>query len=259
MFQERGVPMEIVKDRVVLIAGATDEIGEAIALRLARGGAKIAVGDSDSGKVEGLAAKLKGEGADATGVVFDGTKSDEVKRAVGEVTGKFGKIDILINNLDSPKGKGIIDLTEDEWKESFENNLNPLFFLCKEVAPKMKDNKYGRIINISSVDYLGWPGKANYSASKSGILGFTRSLALELAINDIMVNTVATGDIKLSALGLSEEKLEKMAGAQPVKRLGTPEDVAYAVAFFASDTQKYVTGQTLFVCGGKSIHFSMSI
>jgi 3-oxoacyl-[acyl-carrier protein] reductase/2-[hydroxy(phenyl)methyl]-succinyl-CoA dehydrogenase BbsC subunit len=112
---------------------------------------------------------------------------------------------------------------------------------------------------MNCLEYLGWPGKANYSAAASGIFGLTRSLALELAKDDITVNCLSRGDILYPEAGLAEEAAAKLADAQPVKRLGTPEDVANAVGFFASEASKYITGQTLFVCGGKSLYFSMSV
>ncbi len=148
-------------------------------------------------------------------------------------------------------------MTYDDWNKSFQANLDPLFLFCSDVIPRMRDKKYGRVINIGNIDYLGQKGMSNYSAVKSAIFGFTRSLALEVGKEKITVNAVIKGDV--SNPNLSEEASEKLAGSIPVKKLGTPEDVAYAVAYFASDTSKYVTGQTLFVCGGKSIHSSMSI
>jgi 3-oxoacyl-[acyl-carrier protein] reductase/2-[hydroxy(phenyl)methyl]-succinyl-CoA dehydrogenase BbsC subunit len=121
----------------------------------------------------------------------------------------------------------------------------------------MRKNSHGRIISIGSLDYLGWQGKANYSAARSAIFGFTRSLALELAKSGITVNYVAKGEI--AAAPLSEEDTARIKEVVPVQRAGKPEDVASVVGFFASDASSYLTGQTLFVCGGKSIYFSMSV
>ncbi len=249
--------MELVKDRVVLIVGATDEVGEAISMRLAKAGAKILIADDDQSKIQGLVTKIKDLGGEAIGLEGDPKKADDVKKAVETAVDKFGEIHVLVNNVDDPMSKGISELTYDDWNQSLQNNLNPLFLFCRDVITRMREQKYGRIINSGSIDYLGRKGKSNYSAVKSAIFGFTRSLALEVGKECITVNAVIKGDVSDS--NLSEEESEKLANSIPVKKLGTPEDVAYAVAYFASDTSKYVTGQTLFVCGGKSIHSSMSI
>jgi len=232
--------MEEVKDRAALITGA-DEIGEAIGLRLAKGGAKVAVIDSDQGKVDSLVAKIKDGGGEIIGVVADGAKADEVKKAVDEVIAKFGRVDILVNNVDDPDCKAISDMTTDDWNQTFDNNLNPVFFFTKEVIPSMRENNYGRIVSVGSLDYLGWQGKANYSAARSAIFGFTRSLALEMAKAGITINYVAKGEI--STAELSEEETARINAVVPVQRVGTPEDVANAVGFFASDASKYLTGQ----------------
>ncbi|SPD74192.1 conserved hypothetical protein [uncultured Desulfobacterium sp.] len=253
--------MEVVKDRSVLIAGAADEVCEAIGLRLAGAGAKILIAGDDQGKTDGIVTRIKNEIKDSaqyvTGLVADLRTSDGVKKAVETAMDKFGEINILVNNADDPLNKAIADMSDDDWNRSIQNNLYPVFFLCREVVPKMAAKKYGRVINIGSMDYLGWQGKSGYSAAKSALFGFTRSLALETARDRITVNSVIKGDV--TTAGLNEEAAAKLANSLPVKRMGTPADVSYAVAYFASDTSKYVTGQTLFVCGGRSIHSSMSI
>lgn len=242
---------------VAVIAGGADSVGEYIGLNFGKRGVKVVIVDNVDEKVNGLVARIKDAGGEARGVVADPTSPEDVKRAVEVIIEDFTKIDILINNVDEMIDKGSADLTDHDWSRLIAVNLNPAFFFCREILPKMRENKYGRIINMSSLYYLGWPGKVAYSASKSAIFGFTRSLALEVAKNDITVNTVAVGD--LSRPGLSEEDTEKMAKSIPVMRLAEPDDVANAVGFLSSQSAKYVTGQTLFVCGGKSIHFSMSI
>ena len=249
--------MEVVKDRVALITGATNKIGEAICLRLAKGGAKIAVTDTDQAKVDGLVSKIKDNGGEAIGLVADPTKADEVKKVTSDVLGKYAKIDILVNNVDDSMDKGIADLSDDDWEQVFKNNVDTVFLFSREVIPKMREKQYGRVINVGSLDYLGWPGKSGYSAAKSAVFGFTRSLALEMARDDITINSLAVSD--MADPGLSEEEVAKLTECIPAQRMGKPEDVANAVGFFSSDTSKYLTGQTLFVCGGKSMHFSMSV
>jgi NAD(P)-dependent dehydrogenase (short-subunit alcohol dehydrogenase family) len=249
--------MEVVKDRVALISYATDEVGAAIGMRLAEKGARVIISDSDQGKVDGVVSAIKAKGGDALGIVVDGTNPNEVKEAVAKILSDFGKVDILINNADSQACCSIKDITDEQWQNSINANLSPVFYFCRELLPKMQEQKYGRIINVGDLEYIGWPGKSDYSAVKSAIFGFTRSLALESAKDNVTVNCVAKGDLQTA--DMSDEDVEKLGARIPVKKLGTPEDAARAICFFASDTSKYLTGQTFFVCGGKSAYFSMSI
>jgi 3-oxoacyl-[acyl-carrier protein] reductase/2-[hydroxy(phenyl)methyl]-succinyl-CoA dehydrogenase BbsC subunit len=169
----------------------------------------------------------------------------------------MGRIDILINNFDHCDAKPVGELSNEDWQGCFDKNLNPVFYFTRAILPGMKAQKYGRVVNISSLTYIGWPGQSSYSAAKSAIFGLTRSLALETARDKVTVNCVAKGDIL--AADMTDETIEQLTKSIPVRKVGTPEDVAKAVGFFASDGSPYVTGQTFFVCGGKSIHFSMSI
>jgi 3-oxoacyl-[acyl-carrier protein] reductase/2-[hydroxy(phenyl)methyl]-succinyl-CoA dehydrogenase BbsC subunit len=251
--------MFVFKDRVALIAGAANDVGEAIALRLGKGDAKLVLADSDSSKVDEIMKKLANAGVQAEGLVVDMENSSDIKKAVDSVVDKLGTIDILVNCMDHANGKPISDCSAADWEDSIKKNLAPVFMFCEEVVSGMKEKKHGRIINLSDLNYLGMPGKANYAAAKSGIFGLTRALALELAKDAITVNCVVKGDLKPSGVEMSEEELAKAAGRMPVKKLGNPVDVAYAVGYFASDTSSYTTGQMLFVCGGKSIYSSMSI
>ena len=249
--------MEVVKDRIALIAGAGDEIGQAIGMRFGAGGATVVACGPDASRLEDLISQIKAAGGKAVAKLMDPTDSEQVKRVVNDVAEQYGRIDILINNTDSQCTKQVCDVSDAEWEASIRCNLNPAFLFCREAMPKMREQKYGRIINISSLDYMGWPGKAGYSAVKSAIFGLTRSLALESAKDAVTVNCVAKGDVATSKM--TSEFVEKTAQSLPVKRIGTPEDVARTVGFFASDASWYVTGQTFFVCGGKSANFSMSI
>ncbi len=248
--------MEQINDRVALIAGVSNNVGEAIALRFADKGARLAVCDSDSSRVNDLVAKITDAGGEAVAFNVNLTEPDDVKTCVSKVMEQFGKIDILVNNPDEPEGKALNDLSIEDFNSSIDINLKSQFYFLREIMPIMQKNGGGRIINISALEYLGLPGKVNLSASTAGILGLTRSLALEAAKDDVTVNNVVKGDIANG--NETEEEIEKKASKMPVKTLGKPADIARAVGFFASDFSKYVTGQTLFVCGGKSVHFSLS-
>lgn len=249
--------MEVVNNRVAIVSNATDEIGAAISSRLAKKGATVICSGADQDSVDSLVARIKSEGGQAIGLVMESTDSAQVKASVARVVADFGRVDILVNNVDAQDGAKISEISDDQWQDSLNINLSPIFYFCREVLPIMGENKYGRIVNIGSLEYIGWPGKSNYSAAKSAIFGLTRSLALESAKDDVTVNCVAKGDVK--AADMSDEDCERMAKRIPVQKIGTAEDVARTVGFFASDTSKYVTGQTFFVCGGKSAYFSMSI
>jgi NAD(P)-dependent dehydrogenase (short-subunit alcohol dehydrogenase family) len=249
--------MEIVKDRVALISCATDEVGAAISMRLAENGAKVIVSGTDQGKLDSLVSTIKAKGGNAIGLAVDATQPGEVKTVVAKILADFGRVDILINNAELRNFSKIKDMSDAQWQESFTANLSPVFHFCRELIPAMCANQHGRIVNISNIEYIGLPGMSNFSAAKSALFGFTRSLALEVARDKVTVNCVAKGDIRTA--DMSDEDAEKLASRLPVKKLGTPEDTARAVCFFASDASKYVTGQTFFVCGGKSAYFSMSI
>ena len=249
--------MDMVKGRIALISGATSEIGEAIAMRLAANGATVVVSDCDSNRVDALVSRMQGGTGKVMGITADPTNALDVKKTVGAALDRHGRVDILVNNVDHCLAGGICEISEDDWHLSIKENLSSVFFFCREVMPRMREKQYGRVIIVGDLDYLGWPGRASYSAAKSAIFGFTRSLALEMAKDNVTVNCVAKGDIRSSEL--SEEEIERIKGVVSVPRIGTPEDVANAVGFFSSETSRYLTGQTLFVCGGKSIHSSMSV
>lgn len=249
--------METFKDRVVMIESVRDEIGYAIAAKLASQGAKLALLDMNGENTSKMVKKLKDQGVDALGVTSDPADCTGAKQAVAAVMEKYGRIDVLVNNSDEVDEKAITDSMAKDWYQGAKNNIDPAFFLCREAIKIMRSQGYGRIVNIGSLEYLGLPNYSLYGASKSSMFGFTRSLALETAKDNITVNWVVKGSIQQP--GMSEEQVEKLAAKVPVKKLGTPDDVAGAVAFFASEASKFVTGQTFFVCGGKSLYFSMSI
>lgn len=251
--------MFTIKDRVALIAGSTDDVGQAISIDLAKKGAKVVLVDQDSDKLELLANKVKEKGSQAEKIAIDTADPSAVKAAVDQAAEKFETIDILINNIDREHGLPISDSSLQDWENSLKENVSPVVLFSLNVIPRMREKKHGRIVNVGSLSYLGFPSKSNYCTSKSALFGLTRSFALELAKENITVNQILKGDIKESEEGMSEEDEAKAAKGIPVQRLGRPEDVAYAVSYLASDEAKYVTGQTLFVCGGKSLYSSMSV
>lgn len=246
------------KDRTALIVGAANEIGRAISVRFASLGAKLVLIDTDRQKLDEVAPKVAAAGAEAECIAVDCTNANAVKSTVDSVVKKYGAIDILVNNIDRRDGVAITESSVELWERSLKENITPLVSFSLNVIPVMKNGKYGRIVNIGDLDYLGTPNRSNYCAAKSAIFGLTRSFALELAKNGITVNQILKGDLKTADQPLSIEAEEQGASRLPVQRLGKPEDIAYAAAYFASGVSNYVTGQNLIVCGGKSIYSSMS-
>lgn len=245
-------------NKTALIVGAANDVGQAISLKFARGGANVVLVDSDQKKLDELARKVAEAGSKAEVIALDPTNETAVKAAVNTVLTKFASIDILVNNIDRQDGVPISEGTLATWTTSLNENITPVISFCLNVIPAMRKAKYGRIVNVGSLDYLGTANQSNYCTAKSAIFGLTRSFALELAKDGITVNQVLKGDIKTTEHELSAEAEEKAAARLPVQRLGKPDDIAYAVAYLAADSSRYVTGQNLIVCGGKSIYSSMS-
>src|SRR5512138_2047827 len=246
------------KDRTALIVGAANDVGRAITIRFAQRGARVVLIDSDPRQLIELARMVEEAGARAEIIALDPLDAQAVKAAVDTVSKKFDSIDILVNNIDHKDGVPISESTIEAWERSLKDNITPLVSFCLAVIPVMRKRNYGRIVNVGSLDYLGTPNQANYCAAKSAIFGLTRSFALELAKDGITVNQILKGDLKTADQPLSAEAEEQGASRLPVQRLGKPEDIAYAVSYFASGVSGYVTGQNLIVCGGKSIYSSMS-
>lgn len=244
-----------VKSRVALVAGAAGEIGEAIARELASAGAQLVLADADQGALDPLVKRL--DRAAALTLRLDPADPAAVAGSVATVLERFGRIDILVNNAGRVQGKPLSALSAQDVAGTIASALAGPFHFMREVVPKMQANGFGRVVNISELAYLGLPNQADVAAARAGLFGLTRAAALESARNGVTVNTVAMGDIATAQTGDAER--DRLATGIPAKRLGTPAEVARAVGFFAADSSKYVTGQTLFVCGGKSAYFSMSV
>lgn len=249
--------MNDLKKSAAVVAGATDAVCKAICSELAENGNAVIICDGDEAEVERLVAQLKKEGKHVRGWVVDTSGADSVRKTVEEIITQYSNIDILVNCIDHPGGERIASVTDDCWSRALDANLNSAFYFCREIAPIMRENGFGRIINVSGMDYLGWSGKVDIAASKAAAFGLTRALALEMAKDNVMVNCIVQGDIETPAMQADDVK--QRSDALPVRRAGQPEDVARAVSFFASRSCKYITGQMFFVCGGKSLYASMSV
>lgn len=245
--------------RVAVVTGAARGIGFGIAQRLAAEGASIALVDLDEEAASEAAVRLDlVEPARAIGVGCDVSDAGAVAAAIDRVLADLGGIHVLVNNAGITRDNLLFKMTEDDWDLVVGVHLRGPFLMCREAQKHFVAQKYGKILNISSISALGNRGQANYAAAKMGIQGFTRSLGIELGPFGINVNAVAPGfiatemtDATAARLKLDVDEFRRLnAEANPVKRVGHPEDIAAAVAFLCSDEASYITGQTLYVDGG---------
>lgn len=237
------------ENKTVVVTGAARGIGLSIAQRFHSGGATVAIIDisfPDSFELSGSDRVIT--------FVGDITRSDDVKSFVSEVTTKTGRIDVLVNNAGIIRDNVIWKMPEEDFDKVIEINLKGSWLMCRHIAPVMREQKSGRIVNIASRAWLGNPGQSNYSASKGGLISLTRVLALELANKNITVNAVAPGLIKSPMTDfLPDDVMQKLLDKQPGRTIGQPEDIASAVCYLASDEAGFINGQLLHVDGGRSI------
>lgn len=239
-------------NRTALITGASRGIGRACALALAEAGTRVALAARNLDQLEELGSQIHAQGREALVVALDLASADGIKEAVARTSKDFGRIDILVNNAGVTKDGLAVRMKKDDWDVVINTNLTGAFLMCQQVLQGMMRERWGRIINISSVvGETGNAGQANYAASKAGLIGLTKSLAQEMGSRNITVNGIAPGYIETGMTsGLSDELKEKMLANIPLKRMGRPEDVAAAVVFLASDAAAYITGHVLDVNGG---------
>ena len=242
----------IFQNRVTIVTGASQGIGETIARSFAAEGSAVVLVDIQKEKLESLAAAIVAEGGRAVVHSADVSKFDQAAAVVESVAKEFGKIDHLINNAGITRDNLLMRMKEDEWDAVMAVNLKGIFNFTKAVVRPMLSARAGRIVNLSSVaGAMGNAGQTNYSASKAGVIGFTKSLAREVGSRGITVNAVAPGFIVTPmTAGLSEANKQAFLAAIPLQRFGEPVDVARAVRFLCSDDAAYITGQVIHVNGG---------
>jgi len=243
-----------VKERIAVITGAGQGIGAGIAAVLGAAGASVVVNDLLEDRVEESVASLQASGIDAMGIASDVGTADGAEAMVAGAVDAHGRVDILVNNAGIARDGWLAKMSEENWDEVLRVNTKSQFLTCRAVAPHMMEQEHGRIVNISSRAWLGGPGQANYAASKGAVISLTKTLALEMARFKITANCIAPALVDTPLFqGLDDEVKERLVKTIPLKRVGTPEDIGNAVLFLASDEASYVTGQVLYVCGGRSL------
>ena len=243
----------LLAEKTALVTGASRGIGRATALKLAKAGAKVALNFAGNrAAAEEVAALIEADGGEAMLVQADVGDSVAVEAMVKAVMERFGRIDILVNNAGITRDNLIMRMKEEDWDAVIHTNLKGIFNCTKAVSRLMMKQRYGRIVNMTSVvGVMGNAGQSNYAAAKAGVIGFTKSMAKELASRNINVNAVAPGYISTDmTANLPEQAKLDLQSQIPLQRLGNPEDVAAAVLFLVSPGADYITGQTLHVDGG---------
>lgn len=244
--------MKALDNKVAIVTGGSRGIGKFIALELARNGAKTVINyNSNSDAALEVVKEIEGFGGEAFASQADVSDSAQAKVLVEEAIRHFGKVDILVNNAGITRDRSFLKLTEENWRKVIDVNLNSAFNMTSAVIPQMVEQKYGRIVNISSIiGQSGNIGQTNYAASKAGLIGFTKSLALEMANKGITVNAICPGFIETEMVAeIPAEILEKIIAKVPQRRLGQPQEIARAVLYLVTDGD-YITGQQLNINGG---------
>ena len=244
-------------NKVAIVTGARRGMGRTHALALAEQGAKVAVTDLDEGQCAIVVDEIKAKGGDAMCFKMDVSNKEEIDKVFDEVIDKWGRLDILVNNAGIYESKPALEITEEEWDKTLDINLKGYFLCAQRAAKEMAKNKWGRIVNITSIASgqvgVGVEAGTHYTASKGGIIGMTEALAIELAPLGVNVNAIGPGIIDtpmVSDAGIPQEQLDAMLERLPLKRIGKPEEISAAVVFLSSDEASYITGATLFVDGG---------
>src|SRR6478609_9529773 len=250
-----------VQDRVALVTGAAQGIGAAAAQRLAADGAKVGVLDLQQDAAQAVADDITKAGGSAIGLGADVSKRDQVQAAVDTLVGEFGALHILVNNAGVLRDNLLFKMTDDDWTMVMEVHLRGAFVATQIAQQHMVAAKYGRIVFLSSTSALGNRGQSNYSAAKAGLQGLARTVAIELGPFGVTANAVAPGFIETAMTKATAERIgttienmrEQTAAMIPVRRGGVPDDVANAVAFFCAEESGYITGQVLYVDGGRGL------
>ncbi|QET69222.1 SDR family NAD(P)-dependent oxidoreductase [Bordetella bronchiseptica] len=240
--------------KVAIVTGSARGLGAATARRLAEEGAKVVITDINAELAQETARRMQDDGLAAHCIIGDVTKAADVQRLIEETVAHFGGVHILVNNAGAPRDKYLVKMSEDDWDFVMAVMLKGAFLAAKAVMPHFIEQGWGRVINISSRAHLGNPTQANYSAAKAGLIGLAKALSKEEGRYGITCNCVAPGFMEtemVQALSTYETIKEQAVAAQPIKRVGKPDDIADAVAFLASERAGFISGEVLHVTGGR--------
>lgn len=241
--------------KVAIVTGSASGMGRHTASRLAERGASVVINDIDADKVEHTVDELRRAGGRAIPSICDVSSKSEVENMVKDAVAAFGGVDILVNNAGLERAGPLRKLTEEDWDITIDVNLKGAFLCAQAVHAHMIEKKFGRIVNISSRAWLGGPGQAPYASAKAGLVGLTRTLALELGRNGVTANCIAPGIIQTPMWDrLPDQDKAFLLSKVPTGKLGDPDDIADAVLFFADEEAGFITGQVLYVCGGRSLY-----
>ena len=251
----------LLEDKVAIITGGAVGMGRGMSVRFAQEGCKVIIADINLEAAEATVIESREKGGQALALQCDVTDIRQVEATVGKVLSQFGRVDILINNAGGMgTGGAIEDITEEQWDKTFQLNLKSDYFFCKYVVPHMKERRYGKIINLSSIGAIQPPHHvSHYNSAKSAVIGFTLDLASALAPMNINVNTILPGPIRTEFYSTRTNTMNAkerddffayLGRKTPMQRVGTPEDIAGAALFLSSEMSAYITGQILYVAGG---------
>jgi 3-oxoacyl-[acyl-carrier protein] reductase len=247
-----------VTDRAALVVGAT-AVGTAVARHLVRAGARVTLADGDPSRQHAFRTAHEGTGAAGTLLTRDPDSPANAAALVADTVAVLGGLDILVTTFDATEDDALLSMSAGAWDRVVTANLTHAFLICQAAAGHMATRGYGRIVNVIARDWLGWQRRANYAASKAGVVGLTRTIAWELVGHGITANAVAPGWIEDERTAAMEpEAVQAALQMQPIARLGSADDVASAVLFLVADEASYLTGQTLYVDGGRSVLSSLT-
>ncbi|MEE8395456.1 MAG: glucose 1-dehydrogenase [bacterium] len=240
--------------QVALVTGGGQGIGAETARMLAAGGAKVVLADWNEEAARGIAAEIEGKGGTAQAVLCDVSKKEDAEAAVALAVKDYGRVDILINNAGITRDSSLLKMEPHQWEQVIGINLTGIFFMSQAAGRAMRDQQYGRIVSASSTSAFGNFGQSNYSATKAGVLGITRTMSIELARYGVTVNAIAPGFIETAMTdAIPAEQRELAASKIPVGRIGVPADIARTYLFLASPQASFITGQLIIVDGGRMV------